>query len=61
MIALLIQIDYLPHLDVLRIHGSLLAIGELILTLSEPEISADTDFYQVLSSFCLLIRISNPV
>ena len=51
MIALLIQIDYLPHLDVLRIHGSLLAIGELVLTLSEPEITANTDFYQVCPHF----------
>jgi len=43
----LIKIAYLPQLDVFRIHGSLLAIGELILTLSEDEISTHEDLYKV--------------
>jgi hypothetical protein len=32
---------------VLRIHGTLLAIGELCLTLSDEEISANPEFFQV--------------
>jgi hypothetical protein len=42
-------VEYLSKLDVLRIHGSLLAIGELTKTLSEDDISKDSSgLYQVL-------------
>ena len=42
-----------------RIHGSLLTIGEVILTLSEEDTQSDTDFYKVSlpSVFCLLQNI----
>ena len=38
-------------MDVLRIHGSLLAIGELVLTLAEEDINKDHEFFEVQSTF----------
>jgi hypothetical protein len=43
----------------MRIHGSLLAMGELILTLTEAEISANPAIYNVKSLNSILIE-GNP-
>jgi len=39
-------------LDVFRIHGSLLAIGEIILDVSEEDILANACFYNVFHLIC---------
>lgn len=45
---------YLSELDVLRIHGTLLGIGELSLTLPDDEVSLSTELFQVSCIKCFL-------
>jgi hypothetical protein len=44
-------IGNLAGLDVFRVHGSLLAIGEIVRTLTSTDISVEPDFYDVHPSY----------